>query len=64
MDADKTKSLITAAGRQCLQFPQDIRDEAGCNRVIQTVVQTWGKIDVLVNNASVMVCLALHGARR
>ena len=35
-------------------IPQDIRDEQGCNRIIETVVQKWGRIDVLVNNASVM----------
>ncbi|KAK1926637.1 hypothetical protein DB88DRAFT_435927 [Papiliotrema laurentii] len=54
VDADKTKSLITATGRQCLLYPQDIRDKAGCERVVQSVVQAWGRIDILVNNASVM----------
>ncbi|KAK4685083.1 hypothetical protein P7C73_g5077, partial [Tremellales sp. Uapishka_1] len=54
VDAEKTKSLIVAAGRQCILLPQDIRDEEGCKRVIDTVVQAWGRIDVLVNNASVM----------
>lgn len=53
-DAEKTKAMIETAGRQCLLFPQDIRDEAGCKRVIDSVVQAWGRIDVLVNNASVM----------
>ena len=56
VDADKVKAMIETAGRQCLLFPQDIRDEAGCKRVIESVVQQWGRIDVLVNNASVMVC--------
>ena len=54
VDAEKTKALITATGRQCLLYPQDIRDEMGCKRVIDSVVQAWGRIDVLVNNASVM----------
>jgi len=54
VDADKVKAMIETAGRQCLLFPQDIRDEAGCKRVIESVVQAWGRIDVLVNNASVM----------
>jgi len=54
VDADKVKAMIETAGRQCLLFPQDIRDEAGCKRVIESVVQQWGRIDVLVNNASVM----------
>jgi hypothetical protein len=54
VDAEKTKAMIETAGRQCLLFPQDIRDEAGCKRVIDSVVQAWGRIDVLVNNASVV----------
>jgi NAD(P)-dependent dehydrogenase (short-subunit alcohol dehydrogenase family) len=54
VDAEKTKALIEATGRQCLLYPQDIRDEAGCKRFIESVVQAWGRIDVLVNNASVM----------
>lgn len=45
-------SLLT--GRECILIPQDIRDEQGCNRIVETVVQKWGRIDVLVNNASVM----------
>jgi NADP-dependent 3-hydroxy acid dehydrogenase YdfG len=56
VDAETTKALITAAGRECLLLPQDIRDEEGCKRVIKSVVDAWGRIDVLVNNASVMVC--------
>jgi len=54
VDAEKTRSIITSYGRECMLLPQDIRDEAGCKRVIDTVVQAWGRIDVLVNNASVM----------
>ena len=60
VDAEKTKELIERAGRQCLLFPQDIRDEQGCKRVIDSVVQAWGRIDVLVNNASVMVSTRSH----
>jgi NAD(P)-dependent dehydrogenase (short-subunit alcohol dehydrogenase family) len=54
VDAETTKALIIAAGRECLLLPQDIRDEEGCKRVIKSVVDAWGRIDVLVNNASVM----------
>jgi NAD(P)-dependent dehydrogenase (short-subunit alcohol dehydrogenase family) len=57
VDAEKTKQLIVAAGQECLLIPQDIRDEQGCNRVIEQVVAAWGRIDILVNNASVMVSL-------
>ena len=61
VDAEKTKAMIERAGRQCLLFPQDIRDEAGCKRIIDSVVQAWGRIDVLVNNASV-VCASPYSS--
>lgn len=54
VDANKTKALIEATGRECILIAQDIRNEAGCQRIIDEVVQKWGRIDVLVNNASVM----------
>jgi NAD(P)-dependent dehydrogenase (short-subunit alcohol dehydrogenase family) len=57
VDAEEARKLILAEGRGCLLLPQDIREEAGCKRVIQAVVDAWGRIDVLVNNASVMVRL-------
>lgn len=58
VDAEKTKKLITATGQKCLLLPQDIRDEQGCIRVIDEVVRAFGRIDILVNNASVMVRLS------
>lgn len=54
VDADKTKKMIEVTGRQCILIPQDIRDEQGCKNVIDTVVRQFGRIDILVNNASVM----------
>jgi NADP-dependent 3-hydroxy acid dehydrogenase YdfG len=60
VDADKTKAIINSYGRECLQFPQDIREEEGCKRVISEVVKAWGKIDVLVNNANVKLSSALY----
>lgn len=54
VDAHKVQKTIQALGRECLLVPQDLRDAEGCKRVIETVVKAWGRIDVLVNNASVM----------
>jgi len=53
-DAEATEALIIKHGQKALLIPQDIRDEAGCKMVIQKVVDTFGTIDILVNNASVM----------
>lgn len=54
-DAEETQRLVEKYGRRAILIPQDIRDEAGCNRVIETTVASFGQIDILVNNASVMV---------
>jgi NAD(P)-dependent dehydrogenase (short-subunit alcohol dehydrogenase family) len=38
---------------EVVSFELDIRDHAAVNRCVDAVVQRWGAIDVLVNNASV-----------
>src|SRR5438046_446476 len=38
---------------EVVSFELDIRDHAAVNRCVDAVVQHWGAIDVLVNNASV-----------
>lgn len=54
-DAEDTERLIIRYGRKALLIPQDIREEEGCKRIVSTFVSTFGQIDILVNNASVMV---------
>jgi citronellol/citronellal dehydrogenase len=43
---------IEAAGGHALAVPTDIRDEAQVDGAVQQAVETFGVIDVLVNNAS------------
>ena len=43
---------IEAAGGHALAVPTDIRDEAAVDRAVQQAVETFGGIDILVNNAS------------
>ncbi len=52
VDADETVRLIEAAGRRAVRCPGDIRDEAMCQRIIDTAVEQLGGIDILVNNAA------------
>lgn len=42
---------ITQAGGSPLVIVADVSSETDCNRVIDTVAATFGKIDVLINNA-------------
>ena len=51
-DADETVRWVEAAGRKAIRCPGDIRDEAVCQKIIDTAVQKLGGIDILVNNAA------------
>ncbi|MGY4691286.1 SDR family oxidoreductase [Salibacterium sp. K-3] len=52
-DAEETKQLIEAEGVQCLLIPGDIKDEAFCKDIVQQTVNTFGTLDIVVNNAAV-----------
>jgi NAD(P)-dependent dehydrogenase (short-subunit alcohol dehydrogenase family) len=51
-DAAETKRLIEAEGRRCVALPGDIGDETFCRSAVARVVEQFGQIDVLVNNAA------------
>jgi NAD(P)-dependent dehydrogenase (short-subunit alcohol dehydrogenase family) len=51
-DAGETVRWVEAAGRKAIRCPGDIRDEATCQKIIDTAVQELGGIDILVNNAA------------
>ncbi|KJS20764.1 MAG: 3-ketoacyl-ACP reductase [Clostridiaceae bacterium BRH_c20a] len=44
---------IRKEGGEALFIPTDVRDEENINNLINSIVQTWGKINVLINNAGV-----------
>jgi citronellol/citronellal dehydrogenase len=43
---------VEASGGHALAVPADIRDDAEVDRAVQQAVETFGAIDILVNNAS------------
>ncbi len=51
-DAKETQRCVEAEGRQCLLLPGDVKDPAFCERAVRATVDTFGKLDVLVNNAA------------
>jgi NAD(P)-dependent dehydrogenase (short-subunit alcohol dehydrogenase family) len=51
-DAAETARLVEAAGRKAVRCPGDIREEATCQKIIDTAVSELGGIDILVNNAA------------
>ncbi|OIK08718.1 NAD(P)-dependent oxidoreductase [Bacillus sp. MUM 116] len=51
-DAEETKQLIEAEGRRCLLFSGDVGSEDYCKGVVNKTIDSFGKIDILVNNAA------------
>jgi NAD(P)-dependent dehydrogenase (short-subunit alcohol dehydrogenase family) len=51
-DAEDTKRLVEAEGRQCLLFAGDAGDSGFCDKVVEKTVREFGKLDILVNNAA------------
>ena len=51
-DARETQRVVEAEGRQCLLLPGDVKDPAFCERAVRAAVDTFGKLDILVNNAA------------
>jgi NAD(P)-dependent dehydrogenase (short-subunit alcohol dehydrogenase family) len=51
-DAQDVYDVIVREGRQCLKVASDLSETAACAQLVQRVVDQFGKIDVLVNNAA------------
>lgn len=51
-DADETKELVEKEGRECLAIPFDLTDLHKVDTVVEKHLEKFGKLDVLVNNAS------------
>jgi 3-oxoacyl-[acyl-carrier protein] reductase len=52
---DSLKTNIEAAGGQCLAFQCDIGDRKQVEALIKTTVETYGRIDILINNAGLLI---------
>ena len=50
-DAQKTKVIIEAEGRQCLLLPGDLRQLPVIEQAAQSIIDTYGRVNILVNNA-------------
>jgi len=51
-DADETANFIREEGRRALLLPGDVQDSEFCRRAVERVVNEFGKLDILVNNAA------------
>ncbi|WP_099364390.1 SDR family oxidoreductase [Fredinandcohnia onubensis] len=52
-DANRTKSKIEEIGQRCLLLPGDLRDKQTCINIVEKTVQTFGKLDILVNHVGI-----------
>lgn len=50
-DAQQTAALIDAEGSEALLHAGDLGDPAHAESLVQAVIDRWGRLDVLVNNA-------------
>jgi NAD(P)-dependent dehydrogenase (short-subunit alcohol dehydrogenase family) len=51
-DAKKTQQMVEHHGQRCLTFAGDAGDEAFCKNSVEQTVSTFGRLDILVNNAA------------
>jgi NAD(P)-dependent dehydrogenase (short-subunit alcohol dehydrogenase family) len=51
-DAKDTAQYVEDAGRTAVLIPGDVSDPAHCRKIIQTTVERFGRVDILVNNAA------------
>ncbi len=51
-DAEETARWVEQAGRRVLLLPGDITDREHCKQLMAKTAKTFGRIDILVNNAA------------
>jgi NAD(P)-dependent dehydrogenase (short-subunit alcohol dehydrogenase family) len=51
-DAQETKKIVEGEGRKILLLPGDVCDPQFCRDVVQKTLDTFGRLDILVNNAA------------
>ncbi len=51
-DAAETRRLVEAEGRRCETVAGDVGDPKRCREIVRRTIQTFGRLDILVNNAA------------
>ena len=51
-DAETTKTLVEQEGSECLLLPGDVGKHAHCDAIVAKTVETFGGLNILVNNAA------------
>jgi NAD(P)-dependent dehydrogenase (short-subunit alcohol dehydrogenase family) len=61
---EETVGAIRSAGGVALAISADLADPASPSRIVASVVEAWGRLDVLVNNAAAIKHLPIDEATR
>ncbi len=51
-DARRTQDIVEAEGSECFPIEGDVGDKAFCRHAVAQVVERFGRLDILVNNAA------------
>jgi len=51
-DAEATQQVIEGVGSRCILIAGDVGDPEFCRNAVESVVEEFGKLDILVNNAA------------
>jgi NAD(P)-dependent dehydrogenase (short-subunit alcohol dehydrogenase family) len=51
-DAEETRRLIETEGQSCILIPGDVADAHFCKAAVEATIQSFGRLDILVNNAA------------
>ena len=54
-DAETTRLAVADEGRRCLLIPGDVSRADNCREVVERVVDEFGRLDILVNNAAFQI---------
>ncbi|HYD86710.1 MAG TPA: SDR family oxidoreductase [Vitreimonas sp.] len=54
-DAEETKRAVEAEGRRCMLIDGDVKDRDFCFDAVERVVDEFGQLDILVNNAAFQI---------
>jgi NAD(P)-dependent dehydrogenase (short-subunit alcohol dehydrogenase family) len=49
-DLEQTADLVRATGRRAVFVPGDVRDDGLCDRIAGVAIETFGRLDIWVNN--------------
>lgn len=55
VDAQQTAAAVEKEGTRCVAIKGDVKDPAFCRAAVKQTVETFGRVDILVNNAAFQV---------